>query len=82
MKRSLPCWRVASGPSYDRETEGPVFYLSARITARFCPTSTSFYDRERAEGKSHRQSILALARRRLDDLWALVRAPQYDLAVG
>ncbi|WP_425577415.1 hypothetical protein [Streptomyces enissocaesilis] len=22
-KRSLPCWRVDSGPSYDRETQGP-----------------------------------------------------------
>ncbi|MER5700190.1 transposase, partial [Streptomyces mirabilis] len=50
-----------------------VLYLSARIAARFCPTSTAFYDRKRAEGKSHKQAILALARRRLDVLWALMR---------
>lgn len=28
-----------------------VFYLSAQIAARFCPTSKTFYDRKRAEGK-------------------------------
>lgn len=50
-----------------------VLYLSAQIAARFCPTSTAFYDRKRAEGKSHKQAILALARRRLDVLWALIR---------
>lgn len=50
-----------------------VFYLSAQIAARFCPTSKAFYDRKRAEGKSHKQAILALARRRLDVLWALIR---------
>lgn len=50
-----------------------VFYRSARIAARFCPTSKTFYDRKRSEGKSHKQAILALARRRLDVLWALIR---------
>ncbi|WP_159032923.1 transposase [Streptomyces fodineus] len=46
-----------------------VFYLSAQIAARFCPTSKTFYDRKRNKGKSHKQAILALARRRLDVLW-------------
>ncbi|MGW9436057.1 IS110 family transposase [Streptomyces sp. NPDC055607] len=50
-----------------------VFYLSAQIAARFCTTSKTFYDRKRNEGKSHKQAILALARRRLDGLWALIR---------
>ncbi|WP_406368164.1 IS110 family transposase [Streptomyces sp. NBC_01546] len=50
-----------------------VFYLSAQIAARFCPTSKTFYDRKRGVGKSHKQAILALARRRLDVLWALIR---------
>ncbi|MFD4764507.1 IS110 family transposase [Streptomyces sp. NPDC058439] len=67
-----------------------VFYLSAQIAARFCPTSKTFYDRKRAEGKSHKQAVLALARRRLDVLWALIRdqrtfeaqPPQRGLAVG
>jgi hypothetical protein len=50
-----------------------VLYLSAQIAARFCSTSKAFYDRKRAEGKSHKQAVLALARRRLDVLWALIR---------
>lgn len=66
-----------------------VFHLSAQIAARFCPTSTTFYDHERSEGKSHERAIFALARR-LDVLWALVRdqrtfdvnPPQRGLAVG
>ena len=65
-----------------------VFFLSAQIAARFCPTSQAFYNRKRAEGKSHKQAILA--RRRLDVLWALIRdqrtfevlPPQRGLAVG
>jgi transposase len=67
-----------------------VFYLSAQIAARFCPTSKAFYDRKRDEGKSHKLAVLALARRRLDVLWALIRdqrpfaaqPPQHRLAAG
>ncbi|MFD5006323.1 hypothetical protein ACFWMV_25885 [Streptomyces mutabilis] len=36
-----------------------VLCLSAQIAARFFLTSKSFYDRKRAEGKSHEQAILA-----------------------
>jgi transposase len=50
-----------------------VFYLSAQVAARCCPVSKTFYDRKRAEGKGHKQAILALARRRLNVLWALIR---------
>ncbi|MFE1855395.1 IS110 family transposase [Streptomyces sp. NPDC059489] len=50
-----------------------VFYLSAQVAARCCPTSRTFYERKRSEGKTHKQAILALARRRLDVLWALIR---------
>ncbi|MEY9846408.1 hypothetical protein ABH940_003495 [Streptacidiphilus sp. BW17] len=50
-----------------------VFYLSAQVAARCCPTSQAFYQRKRAEGKTHKQAVLALARRRLDVLWALIR---------
>ncbi|MGV0554791.1 IS110 family transposase, partial [Mycobacterium kansasii] len=32
-----------------------------------------YYNRKRAEGKTHTQSILALARRRLNVLWAMLR---------
>lgn len=33
----------------------------------------SRYDRKRAEGKKHIQAVLALARRRTNVIWALIR---------
>lgn len=50
-----------------------VFYTSALISVRCCPDSRRFYDRKRAEGKRHTQAVLALARRRVNVLWALLR---------
>ncbi|MFD8282431.1 IS110 family transposase [Streptomyces solisilvae] len=50
-----------------------VFYMSAMVAARCCPASKAFYDRKRAEGKGHQQAVIALARRRLNVLWALIR---------
>jgi hypothetical protein len=35
--------------------------------------SGNFYRRKRAEGKTHRQAIIALARRRVNVLWAMLR---------
>jgi transposase len=48
-------------------------YLAAQSTARTDPASRAYYDRKRAEGKHHRQAVLALARRRLNVLWAILR---------
>jgi transposase len=49
-----------------------VFYQSA-----FCslshPASRAFYDRKRAEGKRHHQAVIALARRRVNVLHAILR---------
>lgn len=50
-----------------------VFYTSAMISIRCCPESRIYYDRKRAEGKRHNQAVLALARRRVNVLWALLR---------
>ena len=50
-----------------------VFYTSALISIRHHPDSKRFYDRKRAEGKRHTQAVLALARRRVNVLWALIR---------
>jgi transposase len=50
-----------------------VFYTSALISIQFSPESRRFYDRKRAEGKHHTQAVLALARRRVNVLWALLR---------
>lgn len=48
-------------------------YLSARIAMMTNPTSRAYYLRKRSEGKRHAQALLALARRRLNVLWAVVR---------
>ncbi|MET7695884.1 IS110 family transposase [Streptomyces sp. NPDC005483] len=50
-----------------------VFYTSALISIRSCEESRRFYERKRAEGKRHIQAVLALARRRVNVLWALIR---------
>jgi len=48
-------------------------YLSALVSIRTDPASRTYYDRKRAEGKRHPQAVLALARRRLNVLWAMLR---------
>jgi transposase len=50
-----------------------VFYISALFSIRSCEDSRRFYDRKRSEGKRHIQAVLALARRRVNVLWALLR---------
>jgi transposase len=48
-------------------------YLAAYNSIRTNPASRTFYDRKRAEGKRHTQAVLALARRRLNVIWAMIR---------
>jgi transposase len=48
-------------------------YLSALVSIRSDPASRTYYDRKRSEGKRHTQAVLALARRRLNVLWAMLR---------
>ena len=50
-----------------------VFYQSAFASLRAAPESRAFYDRKRAEGKRHTQALVALARRRVNVLWAMLR---------
>jgi hypothetical protein len=40
------------------------------------PTAAAFYDRKRREGKRHHQAVLALARRRINVLWAILNSRQ------
>lgn len=48
------------------------------------PSSRTFYDRKRAEGKSHKQALIALARRRINVIWAMLRdnTPYLEPAVN
>jgi transposase len=50
-----------------------VFYLAALSSIRADGPSRQFYDRKRAERLIHSQALLALARRLVDVLWALLR---------
>nr|WP_218105596.1 IS110 family transposase [Streptomyces sp. Ncost-T10-10d] len=53
------------------------FYLSAMASLRTCTASQSYYGRKRNEGKGHKQAVLALARRRANVLWAMLRDGEY-----
>ena len=57
---------------YNRQLQR-VFYTSSLISIQHSPASRAFYDRKRAEGKRHSQAVLALARRRANVLWAMLR---------
>ena len=48
-------------------------YLAALSSLKASPASKAYYDRKRADGKSHKQAIIALARRRLNTIWAMIR---------
>jgi hypothetical protein len=41
------------------------------ISIQHSPASKAYYDGKRAQGKRHTQAVLALARRRVNVLWAM-----------
>lgn len=48
-------------------------YLAALSSLKNSPASRAFYDRKRAQGKSHKQALIALARRRINVIWPMLR---------
>lgn len=50
-----------------------VFYMAAQTAMMRPGPSRDYYLRKRAEGLHHTQALLALARRRVDVLWAMLR---------
>jgi transposase len=59
-----------------------VFFQSAFCSLRH-PASRAFYSRKRSEGKRHHQAIIALARRRVDVLHAMLRnRTPYELRIA
>src|SRR5690606_11136178 len=50
-----------------------VFYLSAQVAAMHEGPNRDFYLKKRGEGHNHVHALIALARRRVDVLWALLR---------
>ncbi|MBO1739656.1 IS110 family transposase [Leifsonia sp. TF02-11] len=57
---------------FDRRLMNACF-LSAFIASTNCPVSAAYYDRKRREGKTHKQAIISLARRRMNVIWAMLR---------
>lgn len=53
-----------------------IFYQSAFCALQRDPASRAFYDRKRSEGKRHHQALIALARRRINVLHAILRTRQ------
>lgn len=50
-----------------------VFYQAAFCALQRDPVSRAYYDRKRREGKTHHQAVIALARRRVNVLHAILR---------
>ncbi|MGH3934678.1 MAG: IS110 family transposase [Pseudonocardiaceae bacterium] len=50
-----------------------VFYLSAQTSMLRAGPNRDYYQKKREHGRTHSQAIIALARRRVDVLWALLR---------
>jgi transposase len=50
-----------------------VLYLSALSSLSGPGPNRDYYQRKRAQGRKHQQALMALARRRVDVLWALLR---------
>src|SRR3954452_20582567 len=53
-----------------------LLYRSAFSCISHHQRSEAFYRKKRAEGKGHHQAVIALARRRVDVLWAMLRDGQ------
>lgn len=50
-----------------------VLFLSAFASIKGDPSSRLYYDRKRSEGKRHNQAVMALARKRVNVLFAMLR---------
>jgi transposase len=74
-----PVLRAAGGSAYQRRARRGnrilkrVFYQSAFCSLVGSRASGAFYERKRKEGKAHKQAVMALARRRVNVLWAMLR---------
>jgi transposase len=74
-----PVLRASGGSVHQRRAKRGnrvlkrVFYQSAFCSLISSEASRAFYERKRKEGKAHKQAVVALARRRVNVLWAMLR---------
>jgi transposase len=77
-----PVLRASGTTSYQRRARRGnrvlkrVLYRSAFSCISYHERSEAFYRKKRAEGKGHHQAVIALAWRRVDVLWAMLRDEQ------
>jgi transposase len=77
-----PVLRASGATSYQRRARRGnkvlkrVLYRSAFSCISHHERSEAFYRKKRAEGKGHNQAVIALARRRVNVLWAMLRDGQ------
>ncbi len=77
-----PVLRASGTTSYQRRARRGnrvlkrVLYRSAFSCIAHHQQSQIYYRKKRAEGKGHHQAVIALARRRVDVLWAMLRDGQ------
>lgn len=75
----VPVTRQSGGSSSQRRarrgnrTLKRLLYMSSLSCTVHHAPSRAYYLRKRAEGKAHRQAVVALARRRVNVLWAMLR---------
>lgn len=67
--------RFLRRPTGSNKTLKRIFYQAA-FCSLHTPDSRAFYDRKRKEGKRHHQAPIALARRRINVLWAMLHNRQ------
>jgi transposase len=73
-----PVLRASGGSVHQRRAKRGnrvlkrVFYQSAFCSLISSEASRAFYERKRKEGKAHKQAVVALARRRVNVLWAML----------
>ena len=58
-----------------------VFYLSAQTSMMRVGPNRDYYLKKRDHGRTHTQAVIALARRRIDVLWALLRDERIYTAI-
>ncbi len=74
LRRSGKSRAIRRSTSGDRPLKR-VFFQSAFVALSH-PESRAFYDRKRAGGKRRNQAVIALARRRVNVLWAILNSRQ------
>ncbi|RWZ76531.1 IS110 family transposase, partial [Streptomyces albidoflavus] len=57
----------------NRQLKRATMFLSAFACMNADPASRTYYDKQRARGKTHTQALLRLARQRISVLFAMLR---------